>query len=215
MTEEGRTRVVLSEAGGLPVHCPTDFAVLDDGSVLVTDGSSKHFGQKWVCGLMERNSLGRLLRFEPGGTATVVADGLAYASGVALTEDGSAAVSPAGSHRISTISLTGQGQPTPPKRNLPGYRGRLEPAARGGLRLATFALRTEVVEVTATQRDDGRERMRTTEPDCWIRPALRSLNSGLEPLQRGQIRKLGVIKPWAPPRSYGLVVRLDADGHPA
>jgi len=215
MTEEGRTRVVLSEAGGLPVHCPTDFAVLDDGSVLVTDGSSKHFGQKWVYDLMERNSLGRMLRFEPGGTATVLADGLAYASGVALTEDGSAAVSQAWSHRISTISLTGQGEPTPLKSNLPGYPGRLEPAAGGGFWLAMFALRTQLVEFTLTQRDYVREMMRTIEPDYWIRPALRSLNSGLEPLQGGQIRKLGVIKPWAPPRSYGLVVRLDADGHPS
>jgi hypothetical protein len=25
---------------------------------------------------------------------------------------------------------------------------------------------------------------------------------------------MGVVKPWAPPRSYGLVIRLNADGAP-
>ena len=25
---------------------------------------------------------------------------------------------------------------------------------------------------------------------------------------------MGVVKPWAPPRSYGLVIRLDASGQP-
>ena len=25
---------------------------------------------------------------------------------------------------------------------------------------------------------------------------------------------MGILKPWAPPRSYGLVIRLDADGQP-
>jgi hypothetical protein len=25
---------------------------------------------------------------------------------------------------------------------------------------------------------------------------------------------MGVVKPWAPPRSYGLVIRLNADGMP-
>lgn len=77
-----------------------------------------------------------------------------------------------------------------------------------------FALRTQLVEFVLTQRDYVEEMVRTIEPDYWIRPALRGLNSGLEPLQGGQIRKLGEIKPWAPPRSYGLVARLDEDGYP-
>ena len=217
MTTEGQTRVVLTEAGGQPLLCPTDFALTADGSVLVTDGSTQHCGQNWVHDLMERNRLGRLVRFNPdGGSVTVLADGLAYASGVALGVDGATAVvSQAWAHEISTIPLAGNTGPAPLKGNLPGYPGRLHPAADGGYWLAMFALRTQLVEFTLTQRDYVREMMRTIEPDYWIRPALRSLNSGLEPLQGGQIRKLGVIKPWAPPRSYGLVVRLDADGHPA
>ena len=34
----------------------------------------------------------------------------------------------------------------------------------------------------------------------------------LEPMQGGSIRALGIQKPWAPPRSYGLLARIDDDG---
>ena len=34
----------------------------------------------------------------------------------------------------------------------------------------------------------------------------------LEPMQIGAVKALGIQKPWAPPRSYGLVARLDARG---
>ncbi len=33
-------------------------------------------------------------------------------------------------------------------------------------------------------------------------------------MQGAHLKTMGVIKPWAPPRSYGLVIRLDADGMP-
>lgn len=48
----------------------------------------------------------------------------------------------------------------------------------------------------------------------WIAPAYGSGKSFLEPLQCGGIRTMGVHKPWAPSRSWGLVVRLDADMNP-
>ena len=35
-----------------------------------------------------------------------------------------------------------------------------------------------------------------------------------EPMQGAHLKTMGVIKPWAPPRSYGLVIRLDAEGAP-
>jgi hypothetical protein len=33
-------------------------------------------------------------------------------------------------------------------------------------------------------------------------------------MQGAHIKTMGVVKPWAPPRSYGLVIRLDAGGVP-
>jgi hypothetical protein len=32
-------------------------------------------------------------------------------------------------------------------------------------------------------------------------------------MQGAQLKMMGIVKPWAPPHSYGLVIRLDAQGH--
>ena len=56
--------------------------------------------------------------------------------------------------------------------------------------------------------------MAEIDPEYWIAPKLRSGQSFLEPMQGAHIKTMGVVKPWAPPRSYGLVIRLNADGTP-
>ena len=49
-------------------------------------------------------------------------------------------------------------------------------------------------------------------PELWIGPSLDGRFNYREPTQIGRIKKLGIQKPWAPARSYGLVARLNADG---
>lgn len=56
--------------------------------------------------------------------------------------------------------------------------------------------------------------MAEVEPDYWIAPALSSGHSFKEPLQAGGVIRLGIHKPWAPTRSYGLVILLDGDFAP-
>src|SRR5690606_2449756 len=56
--------------------------------------------------------------------------------------------------------------------------------------------------------------LRTIEPKYWIAPSLRAGSDFREALQQGEVRQMGVLKPWAPPRSYGLVIRLDAQLRP-
>ena len=45
----------------------------------------------------------------------------------------------------------------------------------------------------------------------WIAPALASGKSFHEPMQGGALKQMGVLKPWAPTRSYGLVIELSPD----
>ena len=52
------------------------------------------------------------------------------------------------------------------------------------------------------------------EPQYWVAPALTSGNTFLEPMQGAHIKTMGILKPWAPPRSYGLVIRLSPEGLP-
>ena len=56
--------------------------------------------------------------------------------------------------------------------------------------------------------------MEPIDPDVWLAPTLRSNQSLYEPLQAGGVKTLGIMKPWAPARSYGLVIRLDGDFQP-
>jgi len=93
--------------------------------------------------------------------------------------------------------------------NLPGYPARLAKAKGGGFWLSFFAVRTHLVEFVLREDDFREEMMRTIDPSLWVAPALATSGHCLEPMQFGSIKALGIQKPWAPPRSYGLLVRID------
>ena len=97
---------------------------------------------------------------------------------------------------------------------LPGYPGRISPASDGGFWLSMFAARTQLLEFVLRENDFRNEMMRTIEPRYWIAPALSSGDNFRDPLQIGGVRQMGILKPWAPPRSYGLVIRLDENQIP-
>jgi hypothetical protein len=56
--------------------------------------------------------------------------------------------------------------------------------------------------------------MKEIDPRYWVAPRLSSENTFLEPIQGAHIKTMGILKPWAPPKSYGLVVRIAPDGLP-
>jgi hypothetical protein len=68
-----------------------------------------------------------------------------------------------------------------------------------------------LVEFVLRENDYRREMMQTIDSRYWIAPALSSGDDFLEPLQGGSVKQMGILKPWAPPRSYGLIVKFDAD----
>ncbi|HYM02366.1 MAG TPA: hypothetical protein VET85_05420, partial [Stellaceae bacterium] len=69
-----------------------------------------------------------------------------------------------------------------------------------------------LIEFVLREDDFRNEMMQTVAPDYWIGPALSTSGDALEPMQSGSIKALGIQKPWAPPRSYGLVARVSEDG---
>jgi hypothetical protein len=99
--------------------------------------------------------------------------------------------------------------------DLPGYPWRIAPASGGGWWLTCFAMRTQLVEFVLRETAFRKRMLREIDPRWWIAPSLRSGTSFLEPLQLAHLKTMGVVKPWAPPRSYGLVIRLDERGVPA
>jgi sugar lactone lactonase YvrE len=206
----------LVEAEGRPLHGLTGVAAAPDGAIFMTEGSERHGARFWQRDLMEKNRSGRLVACGPSLDAPrVLRRGLHYPHGVALADDGrSLWFTESWSHSVSRAPRAGAeiGEVEIVIRNLPGYPARLGRAAAGGFWLSLFALRTHLVEFVLREDEYRQEMMRTVAPEFWISPALAASGHCLEPMQSGSVKALGIHKPWAPPRSYGLVVRIDGQG---
>ena len=213
--EQGREVARLTAADGKALRCPTAIAVLPDGRVAIAEGSTQHRPDQWCRDLMERRALGRILIADAGLNGAVTRlDALAWPYGLTINAKGDELwISESWQHRVLAVALHGPDKPTRVVlRNLPGYPARLYADGNQGYWLSVFAVRTHLVELVLRERRYRDEMLATIAPEFWIAPALATSGHYLEPLQGGTIRKLGVMKPWAPPRSYGLVVQLSAQG---
>ncbi len=202
-------QVTFDRADGKSLNAVTALHATADGALLVCDASATRPYEEWHYDLMEKGCSGRLLRYDPAsGVATTAAAGLAYAFGALMDRQGRVLVSETWRHQLDHAKA---GQASPVVAALPGYPARIAPAPGGGFWLALFACRTQLVEFVLQENDYRRDMMRTIEPRYWVAPALRSGVDFREPLQTGGVKQMGILKPWAPPRSYGLVVRFDDD----
>lgn len=206
---EGLSRLSLSgvetvEAGSLG-HIT---ALTTDGNdLLICEGSARHAPSDWRRCLMERGAYGTddgaVYRLSLDGKLTPLAEGLAWPCGVVSTGD-AIVVSEAWKARL--VSLR-DGQPV--LSDLPGYPGRLSPAKGGGFWLTVFAPRSQLIEFVLRENAYRHRMIAEIDPAYWVAPGLSNGRSFLEPLQGGAVKQMGVLKPWAPSRSYGLLVRLN------
>lgn len=196
----------------LPRRVSATAAIADGTGFLLAEGSARHAASDWVAALMGKAADGAVWRLDPGAAkAERITDGLAFPTGLARGRDGALVVAECFAHRLVAL---GAARPRPLLERVPGYPGRLAPAADGGWWLAVFAPRNRLVELVLREDRFRADMMAKVAPEYWIAPALRSGETFLEPLQRGGVRTMGVRKPWAPSRSYGLVAHLDADFRP-
>jgi hypothetical protein len=203
-----RARLEHSSAGALAGVNALCFE--DQEALLLSEGSERRRPAEWCRDLMEKGRSGRVRRWRPGlgseGATEVLARGLEHAFGV-LSFGGQVLYSESWRHRVGRTACA-----QAMLAELPGYPSRMAVSAAGGFWLSCFACRTQLVEFVLRE-DAYRERMlATVDPRYWVAPALRSGASFLEPLQGAGVKQMGVLKPWAPPRSYGLVVHVDAEG---
>jgi len=183
-----------------------------DGTLIATDGSTARPYGQWAHDLMERGRTGRVLVLDTAsGSVRTIASGLQYAFGACAADD-ALFISESWRHRV--IAITPDGSQRAVLDNLPVYPSRLSPAASGGFWLTAFTARTQLVEFVLRENTYRRRMMAEIDPEYWIAPKLKSGQSFLEPMQGAHIKTMGVVKPWAPPRSYGLVIRLSASGVP-
>jgi Strictosidine synthase len=205
----------LSAVDGRPLAGLTSVAASADGHIFAVEGSTGRPTEEWRRDLMEKRHNGRLIACDAsfGSPATLLRD-LHYPHGIAVaSETGQLWFTESWAHRISRMALSGNpGQPVIVQRNLPGYPARLTVDGRGGFYLGLFARRTHLIEFVLKEDDFRREMIASMPPDYWIAPAYAGGSDCLEPMQIGGVKALGIQKPWAPPRSYGLLVHLDGGG---
>ena len=204
--QTGAPRQVYSGAG---MACVNALSCDSAGGVYATDGSAKYMPGDWVWDLMGHGKTGRLLHLS-GGQITLRQSGLRYGFGVTC-DGGDLLLSESWAHRL--LRVTTSGHETALGR-LPVYPSRLAPAKGGGWWLTAFIARTQLVEFVLREPAFRKRMMAELDPDHWIAPRLRTGQSVMEPMQGAHLKTMGVNKPWAPPRSYGLIIRLDAQARP-
>lgn len=160
-----------------------------DGSLYLTDASSRFPLRYWMGDLLEHSGTGRLIRCDlEGGRAEVVLDGLHFANGVTLAPDGSfLVVAETGAYRLRRLWLTGPraGRHDVFADGLPGFPDNLSTGPDG---LIWVAL--------ATPRRPALDLLHRTHPA--LRRAVWSLPEALRP----------------GPHATAWAVAFDASGHP-
>lgn len=196
--------------------CITALCFATPDTVLVANGSQLFAAAGWKRDLMAKGATGSVWRVDlanGAGTATKLADGLRFPSGVGV--DGERVfVSEAWAHCIRTLLIGGGGVETALP-GLPAYPGRMIRSGDGGFWLAMFAPRNSLVEFVLKEDDYRRRMTETIDPDYWIAPSLLAGRSFLEPIQGGTRKKLNMLKPWAPMWSGGLVAKCDKNMRPS
>lgn len=72
---------------GEKLHLSNNAHVLTDGTIIVSDSSTKFAVDDYAMDLIQNTRTGRLLKVSPDGSVTVLLDGLCFANGVVVVED--------------------------------------------------------------------------------------------------------------------------------
>lgn len=207
----------IATAGRTALTCVTALCFLPDGRLAIANGSATVAPQDWAHDLMAHGRSGSVALVDPGpDTARVLVGGLRFPAGLCAigNDPDRLAVTEAWAHRLIEISVPRQAVTGVLADHLPAYPARLTAGQDGGYLLATYATRSQLIEFILREARYLRRMRHEVAPDYWIAPALRSGASFKEPLQAGGVIRLGIHKPWAPTRSYGLLIGLTPDFRP-
>jgi len=153
-------------AAGDPVRYANSVVVAQDGTIYFTDASTRFSPADWggtyeasVLDIMEQSATGRVLAYDPATTRTrVVARGLSFANGIALSSDGATLfVSETGRYRVWKIDgrareldvQSGTPQAQVLLDNLPGYPDNLMRGRDGRIWLGMFKPRNPAADSLA------------------------------------------------------------------
>lgn len=109
MAGDGILEVLSAEHGGIPFKFTDDLTVAADGAVYFTDASARHSIDRFVEDLIEHQTSGRVLKWDPATKLTsLVAGGFSFPNGIALAPDESfLVVAETGAYQLWKLWLTG------------------------------------------------------------------------------------------------------------
>jgi sugar lactone lactonase YvrE len=142
---DGTLVELATTAAGTPINICNNATVARDATVYFTDSSSRYPLWAWKRDLLEHRPSGRLLAWRPGGAVDVVASGLYFPNGVALTPDESAVMlAETTTHRLLRVPVNG-GEPVE-LLDLPAYPDNLSAVGDGTYWIALPSPRVAIAE---------------------------------------------------------------------
>jgi sugar lactone lactonase YvrE len=144
--DDGSLVDLVNSAGGTPIGVANNAAIARDGTVYFSDSSNRYPLWAWKRDLLEHRPNGRLLAYRPGSaTADVVATGLYFPNGVALTPAEDALLfAETSTHRLCRLRLDG-GDPTVLV-DLPAYPDNISSVGDGTYWVALPSPRVAIAE---------------------------------------------------------------------
>lgn len=199
ISPDKRISVLTDKVGGEPILYADAVIIASNGKMYVSDASARFAPAKWggtfeasVLDILEQSATGRILEYDPATRVTrVVAKGLSFANGVALSQDQQTLfVNETGKYRVWKISTQANNldvtQTSPQASvlfdNLPGYPDNLMRGLDGKIWLGLAKPRNPTIDKLASQ------------------PFLRKLTLRLPRAM------------WPIPKAYGHVMAFTEDG---
>jgi sugar lactone lactonase YvrE len=166
VSPKGDVSVLVDKVSGSPLLFTDAVVVAKSGKVYFSDASMRFGPAKWgstyeaaILDIIEQASTGRILEYDPASKTTrVVAQGLAFANGVALSGDEQTLfVAETGKYRIWTVAVAAQAldvrQASPQARvlidNIPGYPDNLMRGQEGRIWVGLSGPRSAQVDQMA------------------------------------------------------------------
>ena len=195
----GQITLLVDTVGGDPIRYADAVVVAADGTIYFSDASTRFAPAAWggtfeasVLDILEQSSTGRILAYDPASKRTrIVARGLSFANGVALSQDEQFLfVNETGRYRVWKIAVAADNlnvrqaspQATVLLGNLPGYPDNLMRGLDGKIWLGFAKPRNPTIDKMAAK------------------PFLRKLT----------LRLPRVL--WPVPKAYGHVIAFTEDG---
>lgn len=168
ISPDRKITVLTDKVNGDPIRYADAVAVAGSGKIYLSDASARFAPRDWggtfeasLLDILEQSSTGRILEYDPANKTTrVVAKGLSFANGVALSRDEKTLfVNETGKYRVWKISVeakdldisTPKGQAKILFDNLPGYPDNLMRGLNGKIWLGLVKPRNPTVDSLAAK----------------------------------------------------------------